>query len=121
MSKIAKNQFHVELFPSIIRHGHGHTSPPAAGFDEFCGQECRGFDAERRGRSSLPPGVYFRLMRVGFFEGLDSERAIAWGAADSLSVREFVGYGLNEATPDHVTLSRTRRLMDAETHQRVFG
>ncbi|MDW8356226.1 MAG: transposase [Bryobacterales bacterium] len=92
-----------------------------AGFDEFCEHECRGFYAERRGRPSLPPGVYFRLMLVGFFEGLDSERAIAWRAADSLSVREFLGYGLDEATPDHVTLSRTRRLIDAETHQRVFG
>jgi transposase len=92
-----------------------------AGFDEFAERQCRRFYAERRGRPSLAPGVYFRLMLVGFFEGLDSERAIAWRAADSLSVREFLGYGLEEATPDHVTLSRTRRLIDAETHQQVFG
>lgn len=93
----------------------------AAGFDEFCERECQRFYAERRGRPSLPPGVYFRLMLVGFFEGLDSERAIAWRAADSLSVREFLGYGLDEATPDHVTVSRTRRLIDGETHQRIFA
>jgi transposase len=92
-----------------------------AGFDEFAERQCQRFYAERRGRPSLAPGVYFRLMLVGFFEGLDSERAIAWRAADSLSVREFLGYGLEEATPDHVTLSRTRRLIDGETHQRVFG
>ncbi len=92
-----------------------------AGFDEFCELQCRRFYAERRGRPSLAPGVYFRLMRVGFFEGLDSERGIAWRAADSLSVREFLGYGLERSTPDHVTVSRTRRRIDAATHERVFG
>ena len=91
------------------------------GFDEFCERECQGFYADRLGRPSLAPGVYFRLMLVGFFEGLDSERGIAWRAADSLSLREFLGYGMDEATPDHVTISRTRRLLDAATHQRVFG
>src|SRR4029434_5168764 len=58
---------------------------------------------------------------IGFFEGLDSERGIAWRVADSLSLRQFIGYGMDEATPDHVTISRTRRLVEAETHQRVFG
>jgi transposase len=92
-----------------------------AGFDEFCEQECRSFYAEKTGRPSLAPGVYFRLMLIGFFEGLDSERGIAWRVADSLSLRQFIGYGMDEATPDHVTISRTRRLVEAETHQRVFG
>jgi len=92
-----------------------------AGPDEFAERQCQRFYAERRGRPSLAPSVYLRLMLVGFFDGLASERAIAWRAADSLSVREFLGYGLEEATPDHVTLSRTRRLIDAETHQQVFG
>jgi transposase len=93
----------------------------AAGFDEFCEGQCRSFYAEKAGRPSLAPGVYFRLMLIGFFEGLDSERGIAWRTADSLSLRQFLSYGMDEATPDHVTISRTRRLLDAETHQRVFG
>jgi transposase len=65
--------------------------------------------------------VYFRLMLIGFFEGLDSERGIAWRVADSLSLRQFLGYGIDESTPDHVTISRTRRLLDFDTHQQVFG
>jgi hypothetical protein len=80
----------------------------AAGFDEFSERQCQRFYAERRGRPSLAPGVYFRLMLVGFFEGLDSERAIAWRAADSLSVREFVGYGLEEAAPGTYALLLVR-------------
>lgn len=93
----------------------------AAGFDQYCEEQCRPFYAEKTGRPSLVPGVYFRLMLVGFFEGLDSERGIAWRTADSLSLRQFLSYGMDEATPDHVTISRTRRLVDADTHQRVFG
>jgi transposase len=93
----------------------------AAGFDRFCEEQCQRFYAEKVGRPSLAPGVYFRLMLLGFFEGIDSERGIAWRAADSLSLRQFLGYGMDEETPDHVTISRTRRLIDAATHQRVFG
>ena len=92
----------------------------AAGFDQFCEQQSKPFYADRVGRPSLAPGVYFRLMLLGFFEGIDSERGIAWRAADSLSLREFLHYGIDEATPDHVTISRTRRLIGAETHQRIF-
>ena len=62
------------------------------------------------GRPGLAPGVYFRLLLVGYFEGIDSERGIAWRAGDSLSIREFVGIPLNEGAPDHTTISRTRRL-----------
>ena len=72
------------------------------------------------GRPSLAPGRYFRLLIVGYFEGLDSERGIAWRAADSLSLRHFLGLELNEAPPDHSTISRTRRLIDVETHRAVF-
>jgi transposase len=64
------------------------------------------------GRPSLPPGVYFRLRLIGFFEGLSSERGIDWRAADGLSLRRFLSYGLDEATPDHVTMSRNRRLLE---------
>src|SRR6204780_5521235 len=90
------------------------------GFDHFCERRCHGFYHQKLGRPSLPPGMYFRLMMIGFFEGLDSERGIAWRLADSLTLRQFVSMGLDESTPDHVTISRTRRLIDGETHQRIF-
>jgi transposase len=91
-----------------------------AGFDCFCETHCAAFYHKKLGRPSLPPGLYFRVMMIGFFEGLDSERGIAWRLADSLTLRRFLSIGLDENTPDHVTISRTRRLIDAETHQRVF-
>ena len=91
-----------------------------AKFDAFCGQRCRTFYHSKLGRPSLAPGVYFRLLLIGFFEGIGSERGIAWRVADSLSLRRFLKYGLNEATPDHVTISRTRRLVDEAAHQAVF-
>jgi transposase len=91
-----------------------------AGFDAFAESECRGFYAPVMGRPGLAPGRYFRLLMVGYFEGLDSERGIAWRAADSLAIRKFVGLGLDEGTPDHSTISRTRRLIDVETHRAVF-
>jgi transposase len=90
------------------------------GFDEFVESECAGFYAEVMGRPSLTPGRYFRLLLVGYFEGLDGERGIAWRAADSLALRRFLELELNEQPPDHSTISRTRRLIDLETHQAVF-
>jgi transposase len=92
----------------------------AAGFDRFVEDQCRPFYAPVMGRPSLAPGRYFRLLLIGYFEGLDSERGIAWRAADSLAVRQFLGLGLNEPAPDHSTISRTRRLIDVEAHQAVF-
>jgi transposase len=92
-----------------------------AGFDEFCEAPCRKFYHEKLGRPSLAPGTYFRLLLIGFFEGIESERGIAWRVTDSLCLREFLQIGLDERTPDHVTISRTRRLMDEATHQEVFG
>lgn len=92
-----------------------------ADFDRFCESRCGRFYHERLGRPSLPPGMYFRLMLIGFFEGIDSERGIAWRVADSLSLRQFLQVGLDERSPDHVTISRTRRLIDAATHEEVFG
>ena len=92
----------------------------AHGFDRFAEDQCREFYAKVMGRPSLPPGQYFRLLLVGYFEGIDSERGIAWRAADSLAVRSFVRLALHEAAPDHSTISRTRRLIDVETHRAVF-
>jgi transposase len=91
-----------------------------AKFDPFCETNCATFYHDKLGRPSLPPGQYFRIMMIGFFEGLDSERGIAWRVADSLTLRQFLSIGLDEKTPDHVTISRTRRLIDAETHHRIF-
>jgi len=91
-----------------------------AGFDAFCEERCRQFYHGNLGRPSLAPGVYFRLLLIGFFEGIGSERGICWRVADSLSLRRFLSYGLDESTPDHVTMSRTRRLFDEATHQAVF-
>src|SRR6266567_1087325 len=91
-----------------------------AKFDPFCETNCANFYHTKLGRPSLPPGLYFRTMMIGFFEGLDSERGIAWRLADSLTLRQFLSIGLDEKTPDHVTISRTRRLLAGETHQRVF-
>jgi transposase len=90
-------------------------------FDSFVEDKCRRFYAAERGRPGLVPGIYFRLLLVGYFEGIDSERGIAWRTEDSLSVRCFLAIGLNEAPPDHSTISRTRRLIDLETHQQVFA
>ena len=91
-----------------------------ADFDGFCEAGCGSFYDAKLGRPSLPPGMYFRIMMIGFFEGIDSERGVAWRLADSLTLRQFLSIGLDERTPDHVTISRTRRLIDGETHQRIF-
>ena len=90
-------------------------------FDRFVEEKCRRFYAAAMGRPGIAPGIYFRLLLVGYFEGIDSERGIAWRAGDSLSIREFVGIPLDEGAPDHTTISRTRRLIDLETHRQVFG
>src|SRR5881394_3850519 len=88
-------------------------------FDGYVEGLCQCFYADE-GRPGLPPGRYFRLLLIGYFEGLDAERAIAWRAADSFALREFLGLVLPEAPPDHSTISRTRRLIDLETHEAVF-
>lgn len=91
------------------------------GFDAFVEEKCRPFYAERMGRPSIPPGTYFRMLMIGYFEGLDSERGIAWRCRDSLSLRAFLGFALTERTPDHSTLCKLRQLLDLETHRDVFG
>ena len=90
------------------------------GFDAHCESACAKFYHGKLGRPGLAPGMYFRLLLIGFFEGITSERGIAWRVADSLSLREFIGYKRSEETPDHVTVSRTRRLLDEATHRAVF-
>ena len=92
----------------------------AHAFDAFVEGQCAAFYASTIGRPSLTPGTYFRLLLIGYFEGIDSERGIAWRTADSLALRGFLGLGLDETPPEHSTISRTRRLIDLETHRAVF-
>src|SRR5450631_2227845 len=93
----------------------------AEGFDEFVEGRCAKFYAAKYGRPSLTPGIYFRSLLIGYFEGIGAERGIAWRLADSLALRRFVGIALDEYTPDHSTISRTRRLIDVDTHREVFS
>ena len=91
------------------------------GFDEFAEEQCREFYAGNRGRPGVPPGVYFRMLMVGYLEGLGSERGIAWRCADSFSLREFLGCGLSKNPPEHSTLSKTRKRLSVEAHGAVFA
>ena len=90
-------------------------------FDDFVEGQCQPFYTEIMGRPGLPPGMYFRLLLIGYFEGIDSEVGIAWRAADSFALRDFLGVGLEDAPPDHSTISRTRRLIDLEIHCAIFA
>jgi transposase len=89
-------------------------------FDQRIEVICRKYYKSSSGRPSITPGTYFRMLLLGYFEGIDSERGMAWRAADSLSYRKFLGYDLREPTPDHSTVSRTRRLYSVETHRAVM-
>jgi transposase len=91
------------------------------GFDRYVESLCSKFYSDRAGRPSIPPGTYMRMLFIGFFEGLDSERGIAWRCSDSLALRSFLGFDLSQATPDHSSLSRIRGRLDVETHQAVFA
>src|SRR6202790_830618 len=90
-------------------------------FDEFVERQCAKFYAAKYGRPSLTPGIYFRSLLIDYFEGIEAGRGIAWRLADSPALRHFLGIALYEYTPDHSTISRTRRLIDLNTHREVFG
>jgi transposase len=102
--------FYQRLNQLLARHG----------FDRFVEGLCEKFYDPSLGRPSVPPGVYFRMLMVGYFEGIDSERGIAWRCADSRTLSEFLGYGPTESTPDHSSLSIIRQRIDVETHEAVF-
>jgi transposase len=110
-----------------LPHSPGHafydtlnTLLAEAGFDRFAEDLCRPYYADGQGRDSIPPGVYFRMLFVGYFEGLDSQRGIAWRCSDSLSLRAFLGVPLTEPTPDHSSLTRIRQRLPLDVHERVF-
>jgi transposase len=92
-----------------------------SGFDGFAEKECAPYYASGRGRPSLPPGRYFRMHLVGYFEGIESERGLEWRCADSLSLREFLRLGTTEPVPDHSWLSKTRSRLPLEVHEAVFA
>ncbi|HET6519927.1 MAG TPA: transposase, partial [Geminicoccaceae bacterium] len=92
-----------------------------AGFDAFTEDLCRPYYAAALGAPSLPPGRYFRMHLVGYFEGIASERGLEWRCADSLSLREFLGLELRQRVPDHSWLSRTRARLPIEVHEQVFA
>lgn len=93
-----------------------------AGFDDAVESMCQAYyeSHEKRGRPSIPPGVYFRMLLVGYFEAIGSQRGIAWRCADSLSLRKFLGVSLSEATPDHSSLTRVRDRLPLAVHQKAF-
>jgi transposase len=92
-----------------------------AGFDRFVEDLCAPHYAKHQGRPSIPPGVYFRMLLIGYFEGLDSQRGIAWRCSDSRSLQEFLGYLPTQTTPDHSTLTVIRQRLPAEVHEQVFA
>jgi len=90
------------------------------GFDRWIEELCEPYYADGRGRPSVPPGVYFRMLLVGYFEGINSQRGIAWRCSDSLSLREFLGIALGEDSPDHSSLSYIRQRLPLSVHEAVF-
>ena len=92
-----------------------------AGFDAFVEQMCKPYYAAKMGAPSLPPGRYFRMHMIGYLEGIDSERGVAWRCADSFSLRDFLRLSNRDKVPDHSWLSRTRSRLPHEAHEKVFG
>ena len=91
-----------------------------AKFDKWIEERCQAYYAATLGRPSIPPGVYFRMILVGYFEGIASQRGIAWRCSDSRSLAEFLGIPINERTPDHSSLSRVHGRLPQEVHEEVF-
>jgi transposase len=92
-----------------------------AQFDEYAEELCRPYYADGVGRPGIPPGVYFRMLFVGYFEGLDSQRAIAWRCHDSRSLQSFLGYEITDPTPEHSSLTVIRKRLPLAIHEQVFA
>jgi transposase len=126
-SRAGEKQAEMWIATSELSRSPGHpfyerlnTILAEVGFDRHVESVCEKFYSDRTGRPSIPPGTYMRMLFIGFFEGLDSERGIAWRCCDSLALRSFLGFDLTEATPDHSSLSRIRQRLDIETHRATF-
>ncbi len=92
-----------------------------AEFDEFVEELCKPYYADGIGRPGIPPGIYFRMIFVGYFEGIDAQRGIAWRCSDSLSMKEFLGFAPYETSPDHSSMSRTHKRLPLEVFLEVFS
>jgi transposase len=128
MGKRKQRQESLFIMTEDLRRSDGHpfyqqlnVLLAEADFDRWKGR-CQPFyeQQETRGQPSIPPGVYFRMLLVGYFEGIDSQRGIAWRCSDSLSLRAFLGVPLDQATPDHSTMSVTRKRLGSEVFDEVF-
>src|SRR6266436_1429820 len=91
------------------------------GFDRWVEALCEPHYCKGQGRPSIPPGVYFRMLLVGYFEGIDAQRGIAWRCSDSLALREFLGLGLTKPVPEHSSLTVTRQRLPLTVHEAVFA
>jgi transposase len=110
MPQPPSHPFYQKLNQTLAQHG----------FDPFVEGLCQKFYHATLGRPSIPPGVYFRMLMIGYFEGIDSERGIAWRCADSRALSSFLGYGPTESTPDHSSIGKVRQRIDLQTHEAVF-
>jgi transposase len=90
------------------------------GFDPWLEELCAPYYSQNRGRPGIPPGIYFRMLLVGYFEGIQSQRGIAWRCADSLSLRKFLGIPLTQSTPDHSSLTVIRERLPQSVYETVF-
>ncbi len=106
--------------PAHMFYGQLNRLLDEAGFDQFVEELCAPCYHDRLGRPGVPPGVYFRMLLIGYFEGIDSQRGIVWRCQDSLSLRRFPGYGLADSVPDHSSLTPIRQRLPEEVYQRVF-
>jgi transposase len=126
IGKRAPKQDELFIPTAKVVTGPGHpfytklnTVLAEAGFDEFAEKLCAPYYKEG-GRPGIPPGVYFRMLFIGYFEGLDSQRGIAWRCADSLGLRAFLGVGLTEETPVHASMTIIRQRLPESVFDRIF-
>lgn len=106
--------------PGHVFYGKLNRLLAEGGFDRWIEALCEPHYCQGKGRPSVPPGVYFRMLLVGYFEGINSQRGIAWRCSDSLSLREFLGVPLGEDSPDHSSLSYIRQRLPLEVHNAMF-
>src|SRR5712671_5618990 len=110
---------HLPVAPGHVFYEKLNRLLGAAGFDEWVERLCKPHYA-KCGRPGIPPGVYFRMLLVGYFEGIGTQRGIAWRCSDSLSLRKFLGVALGADSPDHSSLSYIRNRLPLAVHQQVF-
>jgi len=111
---------HLPVSPGHVFYQKLNGLLAEAGFDEWVEALCEPYYS-KRGRYSIPPGVYFRMLLVGYFEGIGSQRGIAWRCSDSLSIRKFLGIPCTEESPEHSSLTVIRERLPTEVHKAAFA